>query len=33
MRMPGLSKIPAAVNLDIDEDGNISNLSWLKGGF
>jgi len=27
MRMPGLSKIPAAVNLDIDEDGNISNLS------
>ncbi|MBO8160882.1 MAG: formate--tetrahydrofolate ligase [Thermosipho sp. (in: Bacteria)] len=27
MRMPGLSKIPNAVNIDIDEDGNISGLS------
>jgi formate--tetrahydrofolate ligase len=27
MRMPGLSKIPNAVNIDIDEDGNIIGLS------
>jgi len=27
MRMPGLSKIPNAVNIDIDEDGNIVGLS------
>ncbi|MGM0640527.1 MAG: formate--tetrahydrofolate ligase [Thermotogota bacterium] len=27
MRMPGLSKIPNAVNLDIDNDGNIEGLS------
>lgn len=26
MRMPGLPKTPAAVNIDIDEDGNISGL-------
>lgn len=27
MRMPGLSKVPNAVNIDIDEDGNIIGLS------
>ncbi|ABR30176.1 formate--tetrahydrofolate ligase [Thermosipho melanesiensis] len=27
MRMPGLSKIPNAVNIDVDEDGNIVGLS------
>jgi len=27
MRMPGLSKVPNAVNLDIDEEGNIKGLS------
>ncbi|MCD6105356.1 MAG: formate--tetrahydrofolate ligase [Thermosipho sp. (in: Bacteria)] len=27
MRMPGLSKVPNAVNIDIDEDGNVIGLS------
>ncbi len=26
MRMPGLPKVPAAVNMDIDEDGKITGL-------
>ena len=26
MRMPGLPKVPAAVNMDIDEDGKIVGL-------
>jgi formate--tetrahydrofolate ligase len=27
LRMPGLSKVPNAVNMDIDNEGNISGLS------
>jgi formate--tetrahydrofolate ligase len=27
MRMPGLSKKPAAHNIDIDDDGNITGVS------
>jgi formate--tetrahydrofolate ligase len=27
LRMPGLSKVPAAYNIDIDDDGNISGIS------
>ena len=27
MRMPGLPSLPAAVNMDIDEDGTVSGLS------
>ena len=26
MTMPGLPKLPAALNIDIDDDGNISGL-------
>jgi hypothetical protein len=29
LRMPGLSKVPNAVNMDIDKEGNISGLSWV----
>jgi formate--tetrahydrofolate ligase len=29
LRMPGLSKVPNAVNMDIDNEGNISGLSWI----
>ncbi len=27
LRMPGLSKVPAAYNIDIDDDGNITGIS------